>query len=277
MKILISADMEGITGIVHSDMLVAWGREYERGRRLQTRDVNAAIKGAVEAGADEILVNDAHGSVRNLLIEEINPAARLISGFPRSQIMMEGLDKSVDAAVFVGYHAKASTFGICSHTMSSFSFTSISINGKPIGETGINAAIAGLYGVPLVAVSGDDCLRKEVAEEFPDAIYTEVKKVYGLNAADCLPPSVTEKLITENVKKGIQNKDNCKPFVLEGPLKLDIVCKTIAITDVVAIMPGVERVSPLEVTYTASDIIEVSRAVTTMMCATGVLTSELYK
>jgi D-amino peptidase len=277
MKIFISADMEGISGVMHRDQIVLGTGEYDRGRKLLTHDVNAAVKGALEAGADEILVNDSHGSMRNILIEELHPAARLITGFPKPMLMMEGIDESFAGAIFIGYHAMASAYGVLSHTISGATFASVRINGKAYGETGLNAAVAGHFGVPLIAVSGDDCLKEETLRDFPDVVYSEVKKAHGTMSADSLSLAASEKLIAGDVAKAVSNTGAYKPFVIEGPLQVDLTLKSNIITDVIALIPGVRRVSPVEVTYQAADILDAMRAITAMMCASCVLSIDIYK
>ncbi|MDR1272227.1 MAG: M55 family metallopeptidase [Clostridiales Family XIII bacterium] len=277
MKIFISADMEGISGVTHRDQIVPGTGEYDRGRKLLTRDVNAAIKGALEAGVDEILVNDSHGSMRNILIEELHPAARLITGFPKPLLMMEGIDESFAGAVFIGYHAMAGAYGTLSHTISGATFASVRINDKAYGETGLNAAVAGHFGIPLIAVSGDDCLKGEVLRDFPEAVYSEVKKAHGTMAVNCLSPAAAEELIAGNVAKAVSNISDYRPFVIEGPLQVDLVLKSNAIADAVTLIPGVRRVSPAEVAYQAADIVDAMRTITAMMCASCILAMDLYK
>ncbi len=161
LKVYISADMEGIGGVDTSVQVSAQGREYEKFRRLMTLEVNSAIAGAFDAGATEILVSDSHGDAQNIDIELLDKRVRLVRAWPRPLMMMQGIDRSFDAVVFVGYHAhEGQGTAIISHTFTGAE--DISLNGKSVGEAGFNAAIAGEFGVPVVFVSGDQTIADEV-------------------------------------------------------------------------------------------------------------------
>lgn len=159
MNVYVSVDIEGITGVVHGDMMMTNEPEYGRGRRLMTGDANAAIEGLVQAGADYILVADGHGPMRNILLEELHPAAHLVtgSGDARPACQLEAADsRQFDAAVFIGYHAMAKTFNaIHPHTIAGGAVAELRINGRPHGETGLNAAVLASLGIPTVMVTGD--------------------------------------------------------------------------------------------------------------------------
>ncbi len=158
-NVYVSVDIEGITGVVHGDMMMPDGREYDRGRRLMTGDANAAVEGLVRAGADYVLVNDSHGPMRNLLVEEMHPGAHLLSGSGEAKefCQLEGADGDrFDAAVFVGYHAMAKApKAIHPHTIAGAAVAELRINGRPHGETGLNAAVLAALGIPTVMVTGD--------------------------------------------------------------------------------------------------------------------------
>lgn len=277
MKIFISADMEGISGVVHREHIVEGNQNYYRARHLMTQEVNAAVEGAIEAGAEEIVVSDSHGSMRNILIEELNPKARLVTGYPKPLLMMEGIDSSFDGAMFIGYHSKASTEGVMAHTISGFTFSSISINGVEYGETAVNAAIAGYYNVPVLMVSGDNILKEEVKSILPATEFAQVKTARARMSAECLTPSVVHELIKEKAKQAVTGRKNIKPFVIEGPVRLEAVLNNPTIADVIAIIPGVEKLSPAKVMYQAPDFITASRMLTTMMNAACVLMTDIYR
>jgi hypothetical protein len=169
MRIYISSDIEGVAGVVDGEQGRPGNGEHERARRLMTQEVNAAIAGAFEGGATEILVNDSHGPMRNLLIEDIDPRARLISGKPKPVSMMEGLSPDHAGVFALGYHARAGAHGILAHTINGFAFARITVNGTDFGESGLYGAYAGELGVPVVLLSGDDCLKAEVSPLFPGA------------------------------------------------------------------------------------------------------------
>ncbi len=173
MKILIAVDMEGITGVVNFDQVTPGHPEYERFRKLMTEDVNAAVRGALAAGADEVVVSDGHWNNLNILIEQLDPRARLNSGSPRPYSMVEGADSGIDAACFVGYHARMGTpNAILDHTWSSERVANVWITPgggerRLIGEIGLNGAVCGHFGAPVVMISGDQSTCAEAAGLFP--------------------------------------------------------------------------------------------------------------
>ena len=276
MKVYISADMEGITGINSLQYLFDKETEYARGRKLMMHDLNAAIAGAVEAGATEILVNDAHGSMRNLQIEDLHEAADLVTGFPKNQLMMAGLDASFDAAMFIGYHPKDGSAGILSHTIMGSVIRDVVINGKSYGETGISAAMAGQYDVPIVMISGDDMLKKEARDLMPDIPYVTTKFVLSNLAARMLHPKRTEKMIREKAKNSLLNLEDAGIFRLPEALDLEITVKDPAQADVVEVIPGLQRTGAATLTYTARDIIQAHDMVCSVAFACCILKIGLY-
>jgi D-amino peptidase len=183
-KVYISADMEGISGIVGDDQVSAEGAEYGRSRKLMAEDVNAAIRGALAGGASEIVVNDSHGSQRNLLPEDLDPSARLISHSFKRFGMMEGLDETFAAVIFIGYHAKADTpAGLFAHTGSGV-LRDLQIDGRSVGEGGMNTMLAAWYGVPVVLVTGDDVAVGQVKEVATAARGVVVKRAINVRAAE---------------------------------------------------------------------------------------------
>ncbi|HZM26289.1 MAG TPA: M55 family metallopeptidase, partial [Gemmatimonadales bacterium] len=159
MRVYISVDMEGIAGVVHEDQTnpvdPRCAAEYARFRKLMTGEANAAVEGALAGGASQVVVNDSHWEMRNLLPEDLHEAAELLSGGPKRLSMLEGIEADFDAAVFIGYHAKAGTAGaILDHTMMD-AIRDVRLNGRSMGELGLNAALAGAHGVPVALVSGD--------------------------------------------------------------------------------------------------------------------------
>ncbi|MGW0758045.1 M55 family metallopeptidase [Streptomyces sp. NPDC002814] len=187
MRIYISADMEGVTGLVDAADVQPDGRDYERGRLLMAEDVNAAVRGALAAGATDILVNDAHGPMRNLLPETLHPAARLVRGKPKTMGMLAGLEPGHDAMVCIGYHSRAGSPGVLSHSFMGHEIEDMWLNDRPVGEIGLAQATAAALGVPLVALTGDDIACAEAAA-WDDSITTvTVKHAHGRFAADLLP------------------------------------------------------------------------------------------
>ncbi|MFC9694829.1 M55 family metallopeptidase [Kribbella sp. NPDC056951] len=187
MKVYISADMEGITGLVDAEDVQPPGRDYERGRVMMTEDVNAAIRGAYAAGATAVLVNDAHGPMRNLLPDQLDPRATLIKGRPKPMGMIEGLDDSYDAVLCVGFHARAGILGVLSHSFMGHEIEDIWLDDQVTGEIGLFEATAAAYGVPLVLLTGDDTACAE-AVAWNDRIHTvPVKYAKDRFAAQLVP------------------------------------------------------------------------------------------
>ena len=261
MKVFISADIEGVSGVVSKAHTTSEGYDYQRARMLMTQEVNAAILGALDAGAEEILVNDAHGSMTNILIEELNPKASLISGTPKMLGMMEGIDDSFDAALFIGYHSRMNSSGVLSHTYHGAVVSDITINGKPSGEFYINASVAGSFGVPVVLVSGDDVLEKEVHAINGDIESVVVKNALGRYAAKCMAPLHARNLIRERTKEALRQADQMTITRTEGPVELKIRFLNSGYAQVASLMPGTTLAEPNVIAYTAENIVECYQAV----------------
>jgi len=251
-NIYVSVDIEGISGVVHGDMMMPSEPEYGRGRRLMTRDANAAIAGLADAGADYILVADGHGPMRNMLIEELDERAHLMTGTgdARDACQLEGADSMhFDAAVFVGYHAMARTMSaIHPHTIAGAVVSEIRINGRPHGETGINAAVLASLGIPTIMVTGDQATVKEARDFLGDAIQTvQVKEARGHNAAICRPLSDCHAEITEAAKRAIEQLGSVQPYAPEGPWTLEVDFNTMAQCNRASRAANIERTSSLGV------------------------------
>lgn len=208
MKIYISVDMEGATGIVHREQLVPGGEDYERGRRLLMGDVNAAIEGARAGGATEVLVNDAHGTMRNLLIEDLAEGAELISGpwTNKPLCQSEMIDDTYDLGFFVGYHSRADTpGGLLAHTWVGRILHGVLVNGRVIGETAINAAVLGCFGVPVGLVTGGSDLVDEARAFLPEALAVSVKQPLGFSGARLKPPRVTQPAIRAAAEQALRH------------------------------------------------------------------------
>lgn len=251
-SVYLSVDIEGITGVVHADMMMPTEREYERGRRLMTADANAAIEGLVGAGADYILVSDGHGPMRNLLFEELHPAAHLLTGTgnAKDHCQLEAADlRQFDAAVFVGYHAMAKTFrAIHPHTIAGATVYELRLNGRPHGETGLNAAILGALGIPTVMVTGDTTTVAEAQAFLGGAIETvAVKEARGRNAAICRPPSATLPEITAAATRALGKRGVIAPYMPRRPFDLEVDFLTMPQCDRAARTAGIERRGPLTI------------------------------
>jgi D-amino peptidase len=186
-QIYISADMEGITGLVDALDVQPGGSDYERGRVMMTEDVNAAVRGALAAGATRILVNDAHGPMRNLLPDLLHPAAHLVRGRPKAMGMLEGLDRSFDAAICVGYHARAGALGVLSHSFMGHEIEDMWLDEYAVGEIGLVHATASALGVPVILLTGDDAACAEMTDWDPNVATVAVKEARDRFAAQLRP------------------------------------------------------------------------------------------
>jgi len=245
MKILIATDMEGITGVTTWDHVTPGHAEYGRFRRLMTQDVNAAIRGAMEAGADDVIVADGHWAGSNILIEELDPRARLNSGSPSPFSMMQGIDETVDGVFFVGYHARnGSPNAILDHTWSSKTVANVWLNDILTGEYGLNAAVAGHFGVPVIMGTGDQTACSQIAELLGDLEMTVVKRATGRFAAECLAPVVTQEMIALSASRAVErllDGDVPEPFVLDTPVRVTVEFFTSDMADKASKMPYAQR------------------------------------
>ena len=202
-KVYISVDMEGISGVVGDDQTSAGQPEYGRSRKLMAEDANAAIRGAFDGGATEVVVNDSHGSQRNLLPEDLDPRARLISHSFKRHGMVEGLDETFDAVIFVGYHAKAdSPRGLFAHTGSGV-VKDVQVNGRSAGEGGLNTLMAQWYGVPVVMISGDDVAVEQQKEWTPNVRGVVVKRAINMRAVEARPLAEARREIQAAAKEAV--------------------------------------------------------------------------
>ena len=259
-KVYISADMEGVVGVVTSEQLGPQGFEYGRFREFMTREVLAAIDGAREAGATEFVVSDSHGNGQNLLLELLPRGVTVVRSWPRPLGMMEGIDETFDAAVFIGYHAGTTNpQGVRAHTMSSATLADVMLNGRSALEAGINAAIAGHFGVPVVMISGDDAAVQEAKEFIGDIEGAVVKWNYGFHSARTMVPEDAYDLIRERVRTALGQMNRFRPLRLEQPVTLDIRFKNYRPAEILAYLPIVERTGSHTVRFVGRDMVEISR------------------
>ncbi len=260
LKVFVSVDMEGITGVVNWEDVNRDGKDYGLFRQIMTDETNAAIEGALAAGATEITVRDAHGSARNILPDRLHPAARLIrdwSGGPMG--MMEGIDGSYDAVIFIGYHAKAGTpDALLEHTTSG-NVADFSINGVSLPEAGYNALIAGTYGVPVVFVSGGRALCDQVRTFLGDVETVAVKQGIGA-AANTLHPDKSHELIRAGVARALRNLDRFEPFTMNRPYTLVLRLKNEESVYNGSFFPGARRTGDWELTYASEEFLDLMYA-----------------
>ena len=275
MRVYISVDMEGVAGVVHESQTdpsnPAGAPEYGRFRRLMTTEANAAVEGALAAGATRVVLNDSHWFMRNLLAEEVNPAAELLSGDPKPHSMVQGIDGGFDAALFIGYHARAGTRNaILDHTYAD-RIHEVRLNGRPVGELGINAALAGVSGVPVALVSGDAALAAEAQELLGDDVTTVVvKEAVSRHAAKSVAPAVACRMIREGALEALKRPH--RPFVLSPPITVEVDFAMTIHADMAELCPGALRTGGRTVAFTHGDYREVFRGWRAMLNLSGVLT-----
>ena len=259
-KVYISVDMEGIAGVVSGDQLGPTGFEYGRAREFMTQEALAAVAAAREAGATEILVSDSHGNGQNLLIDQFPDDVRIVRSWPRPLMMMEGIDSSFAVAIFIGYHSGTTNpAGVRAHTISSANLASVSLNGVAVPEAGINAAIAGRFGVPVAFISGDDAAVEEARRLLGDVEGAVVKRAISFHSAATMTPKAAQQLIRERVKAALARRASFKPYVVRTPVTLDVVFKNYRPAEILAYLPIVQRTTAHGIRFTGRDMVEVSR------------------
>ena len=263
-RVYISVDMEGIAGIVAGSQTTPSGANYEWARRLMLGEANAAIEGAFLGGATEVLVNDSHGPQTNLKPDEIDRRAQLITGQPKPLGMAQGLDSSFSAAIYIGYHAPGSTAdAVHGHTFSG-ALKAVRLNGTEVGEYGLNAMVAGYFGVPVVFVAGDRAA-VEMATAFTGADGLAVKDGIGFYAARTMHPLEAREKITAGVRAALVKRIARRPVRLTTPITLEVELDALPHADLVALVPGIQRVSGRVVRYTSSDPLTIYRVARVIM------------
>ncbi len=268
MRVLISADMEGVTGVTCPDDVKPGSARWEYFRAFLTGDVNAAVDGFCAAGADEVIVNEAHANKRNLLIGDLDPRAVAIIGTHKIFGMMEGIDAGVDAAAFVGYHAGAGEQGVLSHTYLGQTVLGVRINGSPASEGRMNAMLAAEFGVPVVLVTGDDLTCVDAAGWAPGARRVAVKRCVDRYTAICLPPVLTSEQIRQAAAAGLGSMT--APERPAGPFTYEVDFDATQPVGASTAIPGVRVAGPRTVAFTLptmAEAIRCFRAVTVLAAA----------
>ncbi|MBW1699451.1 MAG: M55 family metallopeptidase [Deltaproteobacteria bacterium] len=258
MKVFISADMEGISGIVDASETNREHSEYKRGRALMVADVNAAIEGVLAFDkTTEIVVADGHGSMTNIEPEALNDPAVLVRGTPKPLSQMSGIDSSFDAAIFIGYHSMRGTLhGILSHTFSGKAIERLKINEMEVGETAMNAGIAGYYHVPLIFVSGDLAVTREAKALNPEIEAIAVKEAISRTAAKCLHPSKARQMITNGVVNALKKRNSIQPFAFKPPVEFNVRYVSEQMADAVEFMPSAERIDAKTIRFVQDDYLK---------------------
>jgi len=271
MKVLISTDIEGVAGVFHHEQVRAGNPEYERARLLMTHEANAAIAGAFDAGATEVLVNDSHGGFRNMPAELLDARAQAVMGKPRYLSMMAGVDEGVDAVCMIGYHSRAQGRGVLAHTINSFAFARVFFNGLELGEAGIYGALAGEYGVPVVMASGDDVFIEEHRPLFPHATFVQTKRATGQTSGISLSPSQACGAIRAGVATGLAQRASARPYVLAGPIAVRIQTQSPALADLFCQWPALRRLEGDEIGFDAPSVEAAVRMVNSLSAMSSML------
>ncbi|MGG3912806.1 M55 family metallopeptidase [Rossellomorea vietnamensis] len=264
MNVYMSVDMEGITGLVDHTHVSSDKLNYERGRIIMTEEANAVVTAAFDSGCKEVLMNDSHSQMNNLLIEKLHPETKLISGGVKPYSMVQGLDETFDGAFFVGYHARASMKGVMSHSMI-FGVRNMYINDVVVGELGFNAYVAGYYGVPILLVAGDDQAAHEAEALIPNVTTAVVKETISRSVAKSLTPEKSKQLLKKKTEEAIHNKKNVQPLTPPEHPTLRIEFANYGQAEWASLMPGtIHEVDTTIVRFEARDILEAYRAMLVM-------------
>jgi len=271
-RVFISVDMEGIWGIVSGSQTSSDSAEYNPARKWMAEDVNAVVAGLFEAGVAEVVVNDSHGSMRNIVADTLDPRASLISGTPKPLSMMQGIDGSFDACVLVGYHARAGTApSVLDHTISSSVVRAIRVNGQEMPELGLNAAIAGYFNVPVIMLTGDTETCAQAKSILGDRLVTvAVKEAIGRNAAKNLPLAEARKRLKEGAREALQASPKAAAFKLSPPFQFELGVNSSAQAELPALIPLVRRTGPRTVEFSADDYLAGFKLLRALISLAGV-------
>jgi len=256
MKVHITADMEGIAVICHDEQADYKEGDYPRMREIMTGEVQAAIEGARDAGAEEILVCDAHDTGRNLLVEKLDPEVEVIEGSAYDLGMMSGISRDFDASMQVGYHSMRHTHaGVLGHTYT-YNIAELRFNGTILGESGLSAAIAGHFGVPLVFVSGDAHAIRQARTLVKNIVGVPTKEGVGLYGVRTLTPEKARTLIRKGAKEALEKAEDIDPLVIKKPVLMEVELERPLMAEYCSKIPSVKRKDAKTVSYKASDVVD---------------------
>jgi D-amino peptidase len=257
MKILISADMEGITGITSWDQVTPGHAEYYRFRSVMTADVNAAVNGAFAGGADDVVIADGHWNGSNILLEQLDTRVKLNTGSPSPLSMMQGIGEDVNGVFFIGYHARqGSRNAVLDHTWSDTCVANVWLNDVLAGEYSLNGALAAHYGVPVVMATGDQTACAQITEQFGTLETVVVKHGTGRYSAECLPVDVTRQMIEQAAERSVQRLlQETVPlsFMVNAPIKVTVELQASDMADRAMLLPGVTR-EDRKLSFTVEDM-----------------------
>jgi D-amino peptidase len=258
-KIYISADMEGVAGVVTDAQLGPEGFAWKEACGLYTDEVLAVIDELQSAGATDITVSDSHGTGLNLKIERLPAGVRLVQSWPRRLGMMEGIDDSFDGVILLGYHSGShNPRGVRAHTMSSANIFEVALNGTLVCEAELSAYIAAHFKVPILMLSGDDAVCAEIATGLPDCEQAIVKRALSYHSADSLTPADACDVLRAATRRALERRSTIQARALQGAVTMDITFKNHRPTELLAYLPSVEQLDAHRVRFVGKDILEVS-------------------
>lgn len=264
MKVFISADIEGIAGVMRPEQCSPGQAEYQLARGLMEQEVNAAIDGAFAGGATEVVVADSHAAMTNLRAENIDARARLLQGKPRILSMVDGLEQQAfDGLMFIGYHSAAGEHGVLAHTINGRAFYRVKINDEVMGESDIYAAAGAEKGTPLWLVSGDNILQQWIARYYPQTAYACVKRAISQTSAESLSPQAAQQLIRTQAQQAVQRAHRENTSRITAPYHLELMTAKPVLADLFSLIPGVERGDAVTVHYTAPTMTDIVRLLST--------------
>jgi len=269
MKLFLSTDFEGVSGIVAWEQIIEGNSEYEYGRRLLTNEVNAVISGALEGGAEEFVVNDSHHYMRNLHPQDLSGKATLITGKHKPMYMMEGLDSSFDGICFVGYHGSiGAEQAVLSHTYNPGAIWEVRLNSDIVGESAINALVAAYYKVPIIFISGDEVTTQEAQHIAPKAEKVVVKKSIGRFAAAHIHPTLAGEMLQRGASRAVRNLKDMHPPVFTRPVLLEVTFLVADMAEMALWVRGVERVGPRTIIISNENLLELYQVFVTVITLT---------
>ena len=260
-RLYISADIEGIAGVVSGEHMSPAGFEYQQAREWYTAEVNAACEAAFNNGIDEIVMSDSHGNGQSLLIDKLPEKVQLVRSWPRPLCMMEGVQEGdFVGAMLIGYHAGASDLrGALRHTLHGGAITEVRLNGQIASETVISAATAAHYGVPTIMVAGDDAYIEHAQSVLPNVEGVTTKWAVSFTSARMLMPKVAQKLVAEGVANALSRLGDFKVQRLPENIVLEVVCMQRKAAELLDYLPNVERTDAYTIKFVGKDMIEVAK------------------
>ena len=258
--------MEGIGGVAAYSHVMMSGVEYERARTWMTQEVNAAIEGAASNGAARFCVNDSHGNMHNLYADEVDPRAELLVGTAKPWSMGQGIDGGYDTAFLIGYHGMAGhPRAVLDHTYASRAIYECRLNGKAVGETTLNAYLAGHFGATVSLVAGDDATCREGRALVPDIVTVKTKDATGRFSAKMIHPSRVQEALREGAARAVGLATTLKPLVPKGSNEIELIFLTSAMADMAELIPTTRRSGPRAVSYSSRDYLELYKAMLAMV------------